>query len=568
MANRILSFCIPTYNRSAIIYECVTHILQHPSNEFEVVVSDNASSDDTIERLSTIKDPRLRVSRNPENLGLIANTGIAVNMSRGKYALTLTDEDRILLDNIDEAIYFLRNLKEEYALIRFGMLGAVDMHSKDVMRVPAGPWCTCIALTELFDVAGTAYNRSVIRNIEITEASIIRAHEWVAKQNPESYLSFSKFVVKYTKDYPICYSNVLLINRREVVHAYKEELTLYKDIEDGYSTMGQTLESFVKTFDPIIDIVQELYKDTELENYTYLFLVKRLIIEMGYFTAISFFLPNRFFMNKYNDPILRMRYCEKWGTPWDAMSHSLREVLELLYKKTGYTLWDSVLTLCDAFLDNNLDMPVDGFTDDEKEIAGEIIYRMGTRSTDTMYVPNHVPAFYSAEFLETNDLYLRLCNGLEDVLLQYPELHTKRDYYLRGEAYFKRDDLGMAKKCFGIFLDSYQNAETLRHTINGSRGKVLALLRLGLISWLEGDCILALKYLGDASSAQKKYFVPVKTNVLSEMGYELHPTKSKRNYLKEYNDKRHARKYYREMNAAFKCEPETIATEAAGRKNV
>jgi len=61
--------------------------------DVEVVVSDNASSDDTVERIDEIHDRRLIRIRQPSNIGMVGNFNACVRSATGEFFLMLSDDD-------------------------------------------------------------------------------------------------------------------------------------------------------------------------------------------------------------------------------------------------------------------------------------------------------------------------------------------------------------------------------------------------------------------------------------------------------------------------------------------
>lgn len=90
-----LSFCIPTYNRAATVCALVQRVLQCPASDIEVVVLDNGSIDDTLQRLAEIADPRLSVHSNGSNQGVLFNVLNVVLKGRGRYSALLLDKDSV-----------------------------------------------------------------------------------------------------------------------------------------------------------------------------------------------------------------------------------------------------------------------------------------------------------------------------------------------------------------------------------------------------------------------------------------------------------------------------------------
>ena len=68
--NPLVTIAIPTFNRAdGSMLQTVQAALSQTYANVEVLVSDNASSDNTQELISAIDDPRLRYVRHPENIG-------------------------------------------------------------------------------------------------------------------------------------------------------------------------------------------------------------------------------------------------------------------------------------------------------------------------------------------------------------------------------------------------------------------------------------------------------------------------------------------------------------------
>ncbi len=65
----LVSVVIPTYNRSRSIERAVRGVLAQTYDTLELIVVDDASSDDTVAILENICDPRLRILRQPRNAG-------------------------------------------------------------------------------------------------------------------------------------------------------------------------------------------------------------------------------------------------------------------------------------------------------------------------------------------------------------------------------------------------------------------------------------------------------------------------------------------------------------------
>lgn len=112
----MLSICIPTYNRSKELKELIGSVLSLKCKKFEVVVTDNLSTDDTMEMLRSIQDDRLCICQNEKPLPGLCNMIEAIFNANGKYALYCNDRDLLFAEEIERLIAFLET--DEFSFVR------------------------------------------------------------------------------------------------------------------------------------------------------------------------------------------------------------------------------------------------------------------------------------------------------------------------------------------------------------------------------------------------------------------------------------------------------------------
>jgi glycosyltransferase involved in cell wall biosynthesis len=91
----LVSIGLPVYNGERFVARALDSLLAQDLDDFEVIISDNASVDTTVEicELYADRDPRIRIYRNPENLGLVRNFNRTFELARGKYFKWATHDD-------------------------------------------------------------------------------------------------------------------------------------------------------------------------------------------------------------------------------------------------------------------------------------------------------------------------------------------------------------------------------------------------------------------------------------------------------------------------------------------
>jgi glycosyltransferase involved in cell wall biosynthesis len=93
----MFSVVLCTYNRADLIIDAVGRVLDQSWPDFELIVVDDGSTDQTAERLATVDDPRLRVIHR-ENGGLSAARNTGIYEASARLVVLLDDDDEVAPD--------------------------------------------------------------------------------------------------------------------------------------------------------------------------------------------------------------------------------------------------------------------------------------------------------------------------------------------------------------------------------------------------------------------------------------------------------------------------------------
>ncbi len=111
------SVCIPTYNSSQFIAYAIESVLEQTCGDFELLIQDDMSSDNTADIIKQFADPRIRYSRNDENLGIFGNLNVLCEKARGKYIKVLCADDMLARHCLQTIQNVVRNHEDEPRLI-------------------------------------------------------------------------------------------------------------------------------------------------------------------------------------------------------------------------------------------------------------------------------------------------------------------------------------------------------------------------------------------------------------------------------------------------------------------
>ncbi len=112
------SVLLPTRNGASLLEGCLRSVLDQPYEDFELVVSDNASEDATPEILDRYaSDPRVRILRQEQSLGVTDNWNAALSASSGARITMLGDDDALMPGYFERADALLERHDEPDVLL-------------------------------------------------------------------------------------------------------------------------------------------------------------------------------------------------------------------------------------------------------------------------------------------------------------------------------------------------------------------------------------------------------------------------------------------------------------------
>jgi hypothetical protein len=143
----LLSITIPTWNRSAylrdLIQSVVTQADEHGiASLIEIVISDNASDDDTPTMVAAIRASSsvpIHYHRNDRNIGMVANVLQSYELSSGRFAMFIGDDDLVVPGALPKLLSVIRDYPDAVAYVyeNTTITGSVDWNYTSVTPLSA-----------------------------------------------------------------------------------------------------------------------------------------------------------------------------------------------------------------------------------------------------------------------------------------------------------------------------------------------------------------------------------------------------------------------------------------------
>lgn len=90
-----VTFIVPCYKLAHLLPDCIDSILTQSFQDFEILIMDDCSPDNTPEVAQSFTDPRVRHIRNEPNLGNSSNYNKGIELAKGKYVWLISADDRL-----------------------------------------------------------------------------------------------------------------------------------------------------------------------------------------------------------------------------------------------------------------------------------------------------------------------------------------------------------------------------------------------------------------------------------------------------------------------------------------
>ena len=122
MGSLFFSVITPAYNRAHVIERTIRSVLSQSFDNFEYIIVDDGSTDNTAQIVRSFNDPRISLLIHEQNRGIGSARNTAVEAATGKWVLPIDSDDELLPSALDIAYQRAQECSSDIMRVRFNVL--------------------------------------------------------------------------------------------------------------------------------------------------------------------------------------------------------------------------------------------------------------------------------------------------------------------------------------------------------------------------------------------------------------------------------------------------------------
>lgn len=102
-----ITVLMPVYNAEIFLKEAIDSILNQTFNDFEFIIINDGSTDQTARILQEYKDPRILIFNNQKNLGVVKSRNLGIKIAKGRYIALMDSDDISFPERLQKQVNYL-----------------------------------------------------------------------------------------------------------------------------------------------------------------------------------------------------------------------------------------------------------------------------------------------------------------------------------------------------------------------------------------------------------------------------------------------------------------------------
>ena len=112
MQSPTISIVMPVYNCENYLHEAIKSILEQTYTDFEFIIINDGSEDNSEDIILSYADPRIIYIKNDKNMKIVKTLNKGISLSRGKYIARMDADDICYRDRLEKQLSFMEKHKD------------------------------------------------------------------------------------------------------------------------------------------------------------------------------------------------------------------------------------------------------------------------------------------------------------------------------------------------------------------------------------------------------------------------------------------------------------------------
>ncbi|MFT6069520.1 MAG: glycosyltransferase involved in cell wall biosynthesis [Bacteriovoracaceae bacterium] len=108
----LVSVVMPVYNAEKYLGSAIESILNQSYKNLEIIIVDDASTDNSLSIIESFKDPRIKIFKNKSNLKIVKSLNLGISKASGKFVARMDADDISHEDRVKKQVRFLQDNEE------------------------------------------------------------------------------------------------------------------------------------------------------------------------------------------------------------------------------------------------------------------------------------------------------------------------------------------------------------------------------------------------------------------------------------------------------------------------
>ena len=238
-----VSIIMPTYNRAALLPRSISSILNQTFEDFELIIIDDGSTDDTEDVVRGFNDKRIVYIKNNNNLGATTSRNEGIKISKGRFIAFQDSDDEWMPQKLEKQINILNGSAPDLGVVYTGFnrvngnrreyipkINVITKEGNIHEELLKGNFIgtpTLLVKKECFDKSGLFDDR------------IPRLQDWDLALRLSKYFNFAfiaePMLIAYQTESSISANEILYSKAMEIILSkYSSEFRKYKKVFAGY----------------------------------------------------------------------------------------------------------------------------------------------------------------------------------------------------------------------------------------------------------------------------------------------------------------------------------------------